>query len=142
MSGHRAPEAETWSENVARADGYVIVTPEYNHGYPAVLKNALDHLYTEWTRKPVAFVGYGGLAGGVRSIEQLRQVVVELQMAPIRYDVVIPRARRVFADGAPADEVYASLANRMLDQLAWWARALKQARADDANQETVSLRRS
>jgi NAD(P)H-dependent FMN reductase len=78
-----------WAAKVGEADGYVIVTPEYNHGYPAVLKNALDWVYTEWTKKPVGFVGYGS-TGGARAIEQLRQVVIELEMVPIREALHIP----------------------------------------------------
>jgi NAD(P)H-dependent FMN reductase len=78
-----------WAAKVGEADGFVMVTPEYNHGYPAVLKNALDWVYREWTKKPVGFVGYGGM-GGSRAIEQLRQVVVELDMIPIREAIHIP----------------------------------------------------
>src|SRR3954470_7581778 len=75
-----------WGKKVAEADGFIIVTPEYNHGYPPSLKNAIDHLFVEWGRKPVAFVGYGS-AGGARAVEQLRQVAIELEMAPIRFAV-------------------------------------------------------
>jgi NAD(P)H-dependent FMN reductase len=78
-----------WAAKVGEADGYVMVTPEYNHGYPAVLKNALDWVYPEWTKKPVGFVGYGS-TGGARAIEQLRQVVIELDMVPIREALHIP----------------------------------------------------
>lgn len=81
--------AKKWAAKVGEADGYVIVTPEYNHGYPAVLKNALDWVFPEWNKKPVGFVGYGN-AGGARAIEQLRQVSIELQMVPIRNSINIP----------------------------------------------------
>src|SRR5215203_3178500 len=74
------PVVAAWSEAIARANAFVVIAPEYNHGYTAVLKNAIDHLYHEWVRKPIAFVSYGN-AGGARSIEQLRQVVIELEMA-------------------------------------------------------------
>ncbi len=119
-----------WSAKVAEADGYVLVTPEYNHGYSAVLKNALDHLYREWNRKPVAFVSYGGMAGGARAVEQLRQVVLELQMAPIRETVIIPGVSKAFdTDGTlVAGEAYDAQANRMFDELLWWATALERAR--------------
>ena len=70
-------------------DGYIICSPEYNHGYPAVLKNALDYTYYSWSRKAVAFVSWGG-AGGARGVEQLRAVAVELDMVPIRHAVHIP----------------------------------------------------
>jgi NAD(P)H-dependent FMN reductase len=76
LSGHCAPAAADFARTLAPADAFVFVTPEYNHGVPAVLKNALDHLYGEWNRKPMAVVGYGGLYGGVRAVEALRQRVV------------------------------------------------------------------
>lgn len=119
-----------WADLVGKADGFVIVTPEYNHGYPAALKSALDAVYAEWNRKPVAFVSYGGWSGGVRAVEQLRQVVIELQMAPIRGSVVLQFAPRLFdAEGQIQNEMFfESSATRMLDDLSWWTRALKAAR--------------
>jgi NAD(P)H-dependent FMN reductase len=78
-----------WAAKISEADGYIIVSPEYNHGYSAVLKNAIDWVFPEWRNKPVGFVGYGN-AGGARAIEQLRQVAIELQMVPIRSAVHIP----------------------------------------------------
>lgn len=128
-SGIIAEEAHAWSELIGGADGFVIIAPEYNHGYPAVLKNALDHLYHEWCNKPVGFVSYGGASGGSRSVEQLRLVAVELQMAPIREAVVIPMARNAFGeDGQPLNASLNDRATAVLDQLAWWAAALKTAR--------------
>ena len=119
---------------MAEADGYVLVTPEYNFGPPAVLKNALDHVYDPWNNKPVAFVGYGGTGGGVRAVQQLRLSVIELQMAPIRDSLVLPFARRLFAaeDGRILDDAYEPRAQRLLDQLVWWAVTLKAARAAPA----------
>lgn len=78
-----------WSEKIMDGDAFIIVSPEYNHGYPAVLKNALDSIFPEWNRKAVGFVSYGN-AGGARSVEQLRQVVIELQMVPTRSAIHIP----------------------------------------------------
>lgn len=78
-----------WTDKVAEADGYIIVTGEYNHGYPAVLKNALDWVFREWRQKPVGFISYGSV-GGARVIEQLRQVAVELELVPIREAIHIP----------------------------------------------------
>ncbi|HEY1547501.1 MAG TPA: NAD(P)H-dependent oxidoreductase, partial [Kofleriaceae bacterium] len=75
--------ATRWARKVGELDGYVFVTGEYNHSIPASLKNALDYVYAEWNRKPAAFVGYGN-AGGARGIEQLRSMLVELQVAPLR----------------------------------------------------------
>jgi NAD(P)H-dependent FMN reductase len=81
--------AKKWAKKVAEADAFIMVTPEYNHGYPAVLKNAIDWLFSEWNNKPIGFVSYGNL-GGARVIEQLRTVSIELQMFPIRSSVNIP----------------------------------------------------
>jgi len=109
----------------------VLVTPEDNHGYPAALKNALDHVFHPWRRKPVSFVGYGGPGGGVRAVEQLRQVVVELEMVPLRHQVAIPRAYMAFDDrGDLRDAWHAADAERLLDELAWWAGVLRTARTE------------
>ncbi len=122
-----------WAEKVEQADGYVLVTPEYNHGYPAALKNALDHVFFPWNRKPAAFVGYGGPGGGIRAVEQLRQVVVELEMVPLRDQVAIPRAYMAFdREGNLRDDGHAGDATRLLDQLAWWAATLRTARQGTA----------
>ncbi len=119
-----------WAAKVEEADGYVLVTPEYNHGYPAALKNALDHVFHPWRRKPVSFVGYGGPGGGIRAVEQLRQVVIELEMVPLRHQVSIPRAYMAFGeDGALRDPWHTDDAGRLLDELTWWATALRTARA-------------
>jgi NAD(P)H-dependent FMN reductase len=115
-----------------RADGFLILTPEYNHGYPAVLKNAMDHTFVEWNRKPVAFVGWGNV-GGARAIEQLRLVAVEFEMAPLRHAVhVLPDVMRASREpGIDPLEVFASHNDRLtlvLDDLVWWTEALATAR--------------
>jgi NAD(P)H-dependent FMN reductase len=121
-----------WGAKVDEADGFVFVTSEYNHGYPASLKNALDHLFPEWHRKPVAFVGYGNVGGG-RAIEQLRAVVVELEMAPLRHavhvlpDVMVPAMRAEAYDASLFDALLPRL-QLLGDDLAWWAKALATAR--------------
>jgi NAD(P)H-dependent FMN reductase len=123
--------AVQWAKKVAEADAYIIAAPEYNHGYPAVLKNALDYAYNEWNNKPVGFVSWGGVAGA-RVVEQLREVAIELQMAPIRNAVHIPSfwtlldEKGNLKEGA-LDQMKDS-SNKMLDQLIWWAKALKNAR--------------
>jgi NAD(P)H-dependent FMN reductase len=137
---YRTPDMARWGQTIDAADGFVIVTPEYNHGYPAALKNALDHSFVEWQRKPVAFVGYGGV-GGARAIEQLRQVVVELEMAPLRHAVhILPDVMRaVRAAAGPADPaVFASLearADLLATELVWWAQALAAARTAPASRQ-------
>jgi NAD(P)H-dependent FMN reductase len=94
MSGRAPYENEVvkrWTAEIARSDGFVFVTPQYNYGASAVLKNALDWVYPEWNRKAAAFVSYGG-AAGTRSVQQLRETAIELQLAPIRSSVHIPAA--------------------------------------------------
>jgi NAD(P)H-dependent FMN reductase len=123
-------------ERLDAADGYLIVTHEFNHGYSAPLKNLLDHYFAEFEHKPVAFVGYGNV-GGSRAIEQLRQVIIELNMVSVRESVhvfghLFPAVR---AGGEAADEALASLEPRlttMTNHLLWWTRALAVARANSA----------
>jgi NAD(P)H-dependent FMN reductase len=121
--------AREWVERISGLDGYVIVTPEYNHGYPGGLKNAIDHAFTAWANKPVAFVSYGGTASGARAIEQLRLVAIELRMVPIRDEVNV-RLIGVALDerGQPTEEFYAKRAAAMIDTLMWWARVTRDGR--------------
>jgi NAD(P)H-dependent FMN reductase len=120
-----------WTAEIARSDGFVFVTPEYNYGPPAVLKNALDWVYPEWNRKAAAFVSYGSVAGA-RSVQQLRETAIELQLAPIRTSVHIPAA--VLWAHFQGGDVNAGLAEleaqakAMIDDLLWWTEALKTAR--------------
>jgi NAD(P)H-dependent FMN reductase len=121
-------------ERIDAADGYLVVTNEFNHGYSAALKNVLDHYFAEFEHKPVAFVGYGNV-GGSRAIEQLRQVVAELSMVSVRESVHVlgPQFPAVREGGDRASEVFASLEPRltaMVDHLLWWAAALAQARTE------------
>jgi NAD(P)H-dependent FMN reductase len=126
------PELRTYAERLDRADAFVIVTPEYNHGYPASLKQAIDLGYAEWNAKPVGFVSYGGASGGIRAVEQLRQVFAELHAVTVRDAVSFHGASREFDEsGNPVmPERPARAAHRMLDRLAWWGRALRTARAE------------
>jgi NAD(P)H-dependent FMN reductase len=120
-----------WTAEIARADGFVIVTPEYNHGSPAVLKNAMDWVKPEWHRKAAAFVSHGS-EGGARGVEQLRTTLVELQVAPVQASVYIPvNALRLYFQGkdiAPELAALSDKATTMIDELLWWTRALKSAR--------------
>jgi len=121
--------ARRWAELVGGCDGFVIVTPEYNHGYPASLKNALDFVYAGWNGKPVGFVSYGGSSGGVRAVQQLRQVAVELQMAPVRDEVNVPFVSRSLDEhGAPKDPHHLARADALLDQMIWWGETLRRGR--------------
>ncbi|WP_432097524.1 NADPH-dependent FMN reductase [Streptomyces sp. bgisy100] len=118
------------SSRLAAADAFVVVTPEYNHSFPAALKHALDGHGTEWRAKPVGFVSYGGISGGLRAVEQLRQVFAELHATTVRETVSFHNVwDRFGADGLPLDEAGPDgAATAMLDQLAWWAHALRDAR--------------
>jgi len=127
--GYETELQRRWAAKVGEADGYVLVTAEYNHGYPPPLKNALDHVYAEWSRKPVAYVGYGGPGGGTRAVEQLRGVAVELQQAPLRSQVVIHRPWPLIRDRVFDGEQYERQAAILLDELRWWSTALAAARA-------------
>ena len=123
---------EAFGRRIGAADGFVVVTSEYNHGYPAALKTALDACKREWRAKPVGFVSYGGLSGGLRAVEQLRQVVAELHMVSIRETVSFHEAKRKFdAAGETADGAAIDAAQRLLRQWSWWARHLHAARATD-----------
>ncbi len=118
-----------WVQKVASADGYIFVTPEYNHGYPAVLKNALDHVYEEWGRKPGGIVSYGSHSAGYRAAEQLRQVLVELRIVPIRAQVGVPAVWAAFDEaGHIRDTNLNRSVTAMLDELLWWTNVLKAAR--------------
>jgi NAD(P)H-dependent FMN reductase len=131
------PDARRWAQKVAGADAYIFVVPEYNHGYPAVLKNALDWIYQEWNNKPVGFVSYGNV-GGARSVEQLREVAVELQMIPIRYAVHIPGDvyRATTKQPLPVDpglfEPVRDRADAMITQLVGMAKTLRSGRQEAA----------
>ncbi|MEM4325719.1 MAG: NAD(P)H-dependent oxidoreductase [Candidatus Pacearchaeota archaeon] len=135
-----------WSEKINEGDAFIIVTPEYNHGYPAVLKNAMDAIYPEWNRKPVGFISYGG-ALGTRAVEQLRQVAIELQMVPIRNSIHIPVDiffAAIMGKGPQGSEVFESIrkgpmgdsVERFLNELLWWGRVLKTARAESVEHIT------
>jgi NAD(P)H-dependent FMN reductase len=121
-----------WTAAIARSDSFIFVTPEYNYGTSAVLKNALDWVYPQWNRKAVAFVGYGS-AMGARAIQQLRETAIALQMAPICHSVHIPVATLwAHFKGGDVDASLVELepaAKTMIDDLLWWTEALKTARA-------------
>jgi NAD(P)H-dependent FMN reductase len=129
---------QRWTKAIAQSDGFVFATPEYNHGLPAVLKNAIDWVYPEWARKPGCFLSWGA-AGGVRSVEQLRQVIVTLHMMPLRSAVHIPiEALRAHCQGGDVEACLAELdipANAMLDDLLWWTSVLTHARAPERSRQ-------
>jgi NAD(P)H-dependent FMN reductase len=127
----RPAEVEALGERLARADAFVVVTPEYNHSFPAPLKNAIDWYHREWNNKPVAFVSYGGISGGLRAVQQLRQVFIELQASPIRDTLSFHDIWSLFdADGnwPKVDDKREAAAQSLLDQLVWWGTTLRQGR--------------
>ncbi|KJK24369.1 FMN reductase [Burkholderiaceae bacterium 16] len=120
-----------WADKLATLDGLIVVTPEYNHGPSAVLKNAFDYAYQEFGRKPIGFVGYGGV-GAARAVEQLRLVAIEMQMAPVRNAVHIGMVEflGIWQQGKRFEDFphLAQAADGLLADIAWWAKALKTAR--------------
>ncbi len=128
QGGYEDPLQQRWAETIARGDGYLFVSPEYNHGYTAALKNALDYLYAEWNRKPASFVSFGN-AEGARGIEQLRLVLVELEMAPLPTAVHLRSVADKIRDGVfTADPREDQRFDVMFEELTWWMRALRAAR--------------
>ncbi|MFI2210767.1 NADPH-dependent FMN reductase [Streptomyces sp. NPDC020141] len=121
---------EEVSPRLAAADAFVVITPEYNHSFPASLKSLIDWHFTEWSAKPVGFVSYGGLSGGLRAVEQLRQVFAEMHSVTIRNTVSFHNAHGQFdAEGRHKDPAACDTAAvDMLDQLAWWGHALREAK--------------
>lgn len=119
----------TWSKRIEAYDGFVVVTPEYNHSYPTAIKDALDHLFHELTYKPISFIGYG-TEGGVRAIEHLRQVAIQLAMVPTRREVTIP-IWEMLKGGVPLiASHYHGATQELFRQLEWWTEALVKARAE------------
>jgi NAD(P)H-dependent FMN reductase len=133
FAGATYPRPSGMTDLTARldaADAFILVTPEYNHSYPASLKAAIDWHFTQWTAKPVAFVSYGGASGGRHAVLHLENVLTELHAVTIRDGLAFPNYFASFEDGHPLDPQAIQHAKAMLEQLAWWAAALRTARAD------------
>lgn len=130
LQKYEKDHTKKWSSQISSADAFIFVMPEYNYGYAATLKNALDFLYNEWLYKPVAFVTYGGIAGGTRSLQALKQVVTSLKMMPVVEAVNVPfftnhiNEQGIFI----ADEGIQKSAEVMLKELLKWTEALQQMR--------------
>jgi NAD(P)H-dependent FMN reductase len=121
------------SSRLARADGFLVLTPEYNHSFPAALKNAIDWHFDEWAYKPVAFVAYGASSGGIRAVEQLRLIFPELRATTVRNAVLLAAPwTQLTQDGRfePGESAVAALGATM-QELRWWATALRDGRARD-----------
>ena len=119
-----------WGEMVAKADGFIFVTPEYNHSYAPVLANAIDFLFAEWNDKPVSFVSYGAEAGGARAVEHLRGIAGQLRMFDLREQLVLPNYWNNLDDKGnyKFTDTEAEKANAVLTELATWAKKMKVAR--------------
>jgi NAD(P)H-dependent FMN reductase len=128
MGQYTQPHTKAWASKIASFDGYVFVTPEYNHGPSGALKNAIDYLYREWNNKAAGFVGYGS-AGGTRAVEQLRLVMGELLVADVRAQVALSLFTDFenFSTFNPGP-VHEKSVNVMLDQVIAWGGALKTLR--------------
>lgn len=133
-SGYQQEHTKRWSETIIACDGFVFVTPEYNHSIAGVLKNALDYLYHEWHNKSAGFVGYG-LMGATRAVEQLRLVMAELHVADVRDQIALS----VFTDFDGEDlrpaEQHPEMLHRMLDDVVAWADALAPLRQRAATEQ-------
>ena len=127
------PAGRQWNRKIAEADAYLVITPEYNHSVPGELKNAIDSVFLSFAfrNKPMAMVGYsGGIGGGIRAIEHLTQIAVKVEAAPLRSTVILPFVDKAFTeDGEAADAATDVSLQILLEDLAWWAAALRSARA-------------
>lgn len=122
---------KAWSASVASADALVFVMPEYNHGPPSALLNAMNYLVVEWQYKPVAFVSYGGISGGLRAVQVTKQLLTTLKVVPILEGVVVPNVtQQMTADGRfVPNKLHTDSANAMLSELRRWTDALASLRA-------------
>ena len=130
MQQYEHEHTQRWSESVAAADAFALVTPEYNFGPTPALLNALNYVYTEWNYKPAAFVSYGGISGGMRAVQVTKLTLTTLKMMPILEAVTIPMVSERVTDGrfTPA-EVHTKSAGTLLQELHRWAEALKPMRS-------------
>ncbi len=128
MGQYSKPHTKAWAEKIDQYDGFVFVTPEYNHGTSGALKNAIDYLYKEWNNKAAGFISYGS-AGGARAVEHLRLVMAEVQIATVRNQVMLSLFTDFenFSQFKPAAH-HENSVNAMLDQLVAWSGALKPLR--------------
>jgi NAD(P)H-dependent FMN reductase len=128
-----SPRVKEWNTKIAEGDAYVFMTPEYNHSVPAVLKNAIDSVFATFAfrNKPFGCISYSGsIAGGVRAIEHLAHIGVEAEMVPMRNNILIPHVTDAFdTDAQPKDPRTQMAATILLDDLAWWATLLSEARS-------------
>lgn len=129
LGQYEQAHTKEWSARVTAADAFVFVTPEYNHAPPPALLNAIDFLVREWAYKPVGFVSYGGVSGGIRAVQILKQVMVGLKCMPLPEGVMLPFVANMMEDGAlKHSEAIEKAAKLMLDELVRWSGALRTLR--------------
>lgn len=131
LQDYEHDHTRAWAASVASADAYVFVAPEYNHFAPPALVNALDYVLKEWAYKPAGIVSYGGVSGGLRSVQMLKPLLNTLKIVPITEGVVVPFVANAIEDGTfHPNEMMEQGATAMLDELVRWAEALKPMRAE------------
>ena len=130
LQNYKHEHTKKWSKIIDSADAFIFITPEYNFGYPATLKNALDFLFKEWQEKPVGFVSYGGVSGGTRAVQSIKHTVTTLGMVPVMQAVNIPFFTQfINKDGVfEGNDNLGKSAGSMLKQLLRWTKALKEMR--------------
>jgi NAD(P)H-dependent FMN reductase len=130
---YSSPLVRSWNKKIAEADAYLVITPEYNHSIPGVLKNAIDSVFVSFgfRNKPMSIVSYsGGIAGGVRATEHLVQIAVEAEMVPLRTVTIFPQVSEAFTEDQRPKNPVAEISLRIaLDDLKWWSDVLSAARA-------------
>jgi len=131
LQKYQHEHTKKWSAKINEADAFIIVLGEYNYGFPAPIKNALDYLFNEWKYKPVAFVSYGGISGGLRATQMLKQVVTTLSMMPLSEQVNIPFFSKLIDDDRvfQANETIIRSAEHLLTELKKWSDAMKVMRS-------------
>jgi NAD(P)H-dependent FMN reductase len=119
-----------WSATIKRADAFIFVVPEYNYGFNAAIKNAIDYLNAEWQHKPVGFVSYGGVAAGTRAVQMLKQVITTLKMVPMFDAVNIPFVQQFLDEDRrlQPNDIMETAATAMLDELVRWTASLRSLR--------------
>lgn len=135
LQKYQYESTKNWSQKIEDADAFVIVLGEYNYGFPAPIKNALDHLFNEWKYKPVAIVSYGGISAGLRSSQMLKQVVTTLGMMPLPEQVSLPFFANQIDENQMflPNEIQITSAELMFSELLKWSRALKTLRGKTTN---------
>jgi NAD(P)H-dependent FMN reductase len=127
------PIVKRWNQTIKEGDAFLFLTPEYNHSIPGVLKNAIDNVFVSFAfrNKVAASIGYSvGVAGGVRAIEHLAHIAIEVEMVPLRNSVIIPEIHSAFDGLTPRNAATEAALGVVLDDMAWWGTALQKARAE------------